>query len=139
MAHRLTSPRASCEDVEASLNRPLVEDGKQDAFAVADLRAGRRHRAWLTRGHCGSWWLTAFGSSRLPCGESLGEGVQLGVGQSRVSSERDSRSNPVFRITVIPTPLMTGSGEHFVERRPQPQRAVADGQQRRHCDTARLE
>jgi hypothetical protein len=69
------------EDVQGA-HSPQVEDGEQHAFAVADLL--REDATASTR----LGWATAplvaeaFGLSRLPCGKSLGESVQLVAGQS---------------------------------------------------------
>jgi hypothetical protein len=62
------------EDVQGA-QPSLVQDGEQDAFAVADLL--REDAAAGT----GLTWAAAalvaeaFGLSRLPCGEPLGEGL----------------------------------------------------------------
>jgi hypothetical protein len=69
------------EDVERA-QPSQVEDGEQDAFAVADLlredAAAGTGLAWATAALVAE----AFGLSRLPCGEPLGEGVQLVAGQA---------------------------------------------------------
>ncbi|MBV9324720.1 MAG: hypothetical protein JO352_13135, partial [Chloroflexi bacterium] len=92
----------------------MVEGGKQDAFAVADLL-----REDATAG-TGLTWATAalvaeaFGLSRLLCGESLGEGVQLGVGQSgqlRAGEPLDDVSARGAQVAVQKGEQIGGGGE----------------------------
>ena len=101
------------QDVEGA-QPPLVEEGKQDALAVADLL-----REDATAG-TGLTWATAalvaeaFGSRRLPCGKSLGEVVQLGVGQSgqvRAGEPLDDGSARGAQVAVEKGEQIGGGGE----------------------------
>jgi hypothetical protein len=84
------------EDVQDA-QPSLVQDGEQDAFAVADLlredAAAGTGLAWATAALVAE----AFGLSCLPCGEPLGDGLQLVTGKSG-QGRVESRSMMVVRV-----------------------------------------
>ena len=90
------------QDVERA-QPSQVKDSEQDAFTMAELlREGAAAGTGLARATA-PLMAEAFGLSRLPCGEPLGERVQRGAGKSgqgRVGQPLDDGGARGAQITV---------------------------------------
>src|SRR5262252_7019558 len=94
---------------------------------------------------CRGWFLA---TSAEPCAQTIAQTLTLlarGRLRERCQLRADLLVQPLGHLVehvqsaVVPTPLVTGGGEDLVQRRPQPQCAIADRQQRRLVEASLLE